>query len=97
MRLGRVINNKEMVKTEVWTVVGTWFFSMMCWDFLLCVEGHQSPLLTKRSNASKATNLLPSKRFTVQPDWEVTIPVVGMHKYCPRSDCPQGFDKVIVQ
>lgn len=64
-----------------------------------CVLGgwHQSLLLTQRSDASKATNLFPSKRFTVQPDWEVTIPAVGVHKYCPRSDCPHGFDKVTVR
>lgn len=78
---------------------GNIFFSMMCWEFsAVCWGGgHQSPLLTQRSDASKATNLLPSKRFTVEPDWEVTIPAVGVHKYCPRSDCPHGFDKVTVR
>lgn len=84
VRSGRVINNKDGADT-VCTGDGTG-------NVLLC-----RALPTQRSQALKAANLSPSKRFTVQPDWEVTIPALGVRKCCPRSDCLHGFDKVTVR
>lgn len=50
----------------------------------------QSPLLTYGSEAIKAVKLCMSKRFTVHPDWEVTIAATDMYTYCHKCVCLCG-------
>lgn len=50
-------------------------------------EGPWSPLLTYGSEAIKVVKLSMSKRFTVHPDWEVTIAMADVYTYCHRCLC----------
>lgn len=63
-----------------------------------CVqETEKTSSVSLASEALKAANLSLSKRFTMLPDCELTMPGVDVYKYCPGCVRLQGFDGVALQ